>query len=124
LLNQKLAILLLEQQGHTVTVANNGKEAVAKWTEQEFDVILMDVQMVEMDGLEATAVIRTKEKHTNRHIPIVAMTAYAMKGDRERCLEAGMDDYVAKPIDRDQLYRVLREVATVAPGDEDRQTSG
>ena len=98
LVNQKLAIGLLEKHGHTVVVAANGKEAIAALTSQEFDVVLMDVEMPEMDGLEATAVIRVQEKQTGKHIPIVAMTAHAMKGDRERCLEAGMDEYVSKPI--------------------------
>ncbi len=108
--NQKLAIGLLEKHGHTVVVAANGKEAIAALTSQEFDVVLMDVEMPEMDGLEATAVIRVQEKQTGEHIPIVAMTAHAMKGDRERCLEAGMDDYVSKPIRSRQLFETLASV--------------
>ena len=108
--NQKLAIGLLEKHGHTVVVAANGKEAIAALTSQEFDVVLMDVEMPEMDGLEATAVIRVQEKQTGEHIPIVAMTAHAMKGDRERCLEAGMDEYVSKPIRAQQLFETLASV--------------
>jgi CheY-like chemotaxis protein len=98
LVNQKLAGGLLAKYGHTVVVANDGNEALAALEAQEFDLVLMDVQMPGMDGFEATAAIRAREKHSGRHVPIVAMTAHAMKGDRERCLEAGMDDYVAKPI--------------------------
>jgi CheY-like chemotaxis protein len=108
--NQKLAVGLLEKHGHSVVVACNGKEAVAAWAAQDFDVVLMDVEMPEMDGLEATAVIRVQEKQTGKHVPIVAMTAHAMKGDRERCLEAGMDDYVSKPIRARQLFDTLETV--------------
>ena len=84
--------------GHTVMVVANGRDAVLMLEEQEFDLVLMDVQMPEMDGFEATRVIREKEASTHQHIPIIAMTAHAMKGDRERCLAAGMDGYIAKPI--------------------------
>ena len=96
--NQRLAVKVLTKRGYHVVVAANGKEAVAEFEKEPFDVILMDVQMPEMDGFEATAVIREKEKEKGGHIPIIAMTAHAMKGDRERCLEAGMDEYVSKPI--------------------------
>jgi len=96
--NQKLATVILEKMGHTVTVAPNGKEALDAIENETFDLILMDVQMPEMDGFEATAAIREREKKTGEHIPIIAMTAHAMKGDKERCLQAGMDGYVAKPI--------------------------
>jgi CheY-like chemotaxis protein len=105
--NQKLAVALLERRGHQVTVVGNGKLAVAALSEAPFDVVLMDVQMPEMDGLEATAAIRSHEKKTGQHIPIVAMTAHAMKGDRERCLEAGMDGYVAKPIHPHELFAAV-----------------
>jgi CheY-like chemotaxis protein len=91
-------------------VAGNGKEAITTLASQEFDVVLMDVEMPEMDGLEATAVIRVKERRTGRHLPIIAMTAHAMAGDRERCLEAGMDDYVSKPIRAQQLFETLVSV--------------
>ncbi len=107
LVNQKLAIGLLERMGHSVTVAETGEEAVAIWEEGEFDLILMDVQMPRMDGLQATQLIRQREGSDLRHIPIVAMTAHAMAGDREKCLSAGMDDYVAKPVRKHQLLQVL-----------------
>jgi CheY-like chemotaxis protein len=97
-INQFVARRLLEKHGHTVTVAGNGYEAVSLLDGETFDLVLMDVQMPEMDGFEATAAIRVKENGTGRHIPIIAMTAHAMKGDEERCLQAGMDSYVPKPI--------------------------
>jgi len=108
--NQKLAVGLLEKYGHTVVVANHGREAIAAVQSREFDLILMDVEMPEMDGFEATAAIRAWENETGTHIPIVAMTAHAMKGDRERRLEAGMDDYVAKPIRAKQLFDTIETV--------------
>jgi PAS domain S-box-containing protein len=108
-INQKLALRLLEKQGHSVAIANDGKEAIARLEKEIFDLILMDVQMPGMDGLEATNLIRTREKTTGRHTPIVAMTAYAMKGDREACLDAGMDSYVTKPIRSEELYAAIRE---------------
>jgi two-component system, sensor histidine kinase and response regulator len=98
LVNQRLAIGLLEKFGHNVTVAINGAEAVEKYREGSFDVVLMDVQMPEMDGFEATAAIREIENQNQRRTPIIAMTAHAMVGDRQRCLDAGMDDYISKPI--------------------------
>jgi len=100
--NQKLAIRMLEKQGHTVTLAENGAQAIAIMEKQNFDLILMDVQMPEMGGLEATAIIRKREQG-KRQTPIVAMTAYALHGDRERCLAAGMDEYLSKPIRAQQL---------------------
>ena len=106
-INQKLALRLLEKHGHRVVVAGNGAEAIALWESQTFDLVLMDVQMPGMSGLEATATIRAGELQTGQHIPIVAMTAHAMKGDRERCLAAGMDDYIAKPIQAQQLYEMV-----------------
>jgi PAS domain S-box-containing protein len=105
--NQKLAINLLRKEGHRVVLASNGHEALAALGRQPFDLVLMDVQMPEMDGLQATLAIREKEKGTGRHLPILAMTAYAMKGDRERCLAAGMDGYVAKPICRTELLEAI-----------------
>jgi CheY-like chemotaxis protein len=119
LVNQKLAIGLMEKHGHSVAVANNGKEAIATLASQKFDVVLMDVEMPEMDGLEATAVIRVKEKQTGKHVPIIAMTAHAMKGDRERCLEAGMDAYVSKPIRARQLFETLESVLGAAASNRD-----
>jgi CheY-like chemotaxis protein len=95
--NQKVMLQLLKRLGHTATLAVNGAEAVAKAGQENFDLVLMDVHMPEMDGFEATRTIRRAEESTHAHIPIVAMTACAMKGDRERCLESGMDDYIGKP---------------------------
>ncbi len=93
-MNQRLAVKLLDKRGHEVVVVSTGRKAVDAVAQQAFDAVLMDVQMPEMDGFEATAVIRQREATTGRHVPIIAMTAHAMKGDRERCLEAGMDGYV------------------------------
>jgi signal transduction histidine kinase/ligand-binding sensor domain-containing protein/ActR/RegA family two-component response regulator len=110
LINQKLALAILEKLGHHVSIAMDGVEALAKW-QDKFDLIFMDVQMPEMDGLEATRRIRLHESKSSSHIPIIAMTAHAMKGDRERCLEAGMDDYVSKPVSRKKLCEVIRRHA-------------
>jgi len=116
LVNQKLVVRFLEQAGHQAVVAATGKEALKMWHEDSFDAILMDVQMPEMDGLDATASIRAAEKVLARpHVPIIAMTAHAMKGDRERCLEAGMDEYLAKPIVlRDLLDSITRAAQNTA----------
>ncbi|MBZ5592155.1 MAG: response regulator [Acidobacteriia bacterium] len=105
--NQVLARRLLAKRSHAVTTAGNGREALLLLERQEFDLILMDVQMPEMDGMEATGVIRTRERTTGGHLPIIAMTAHAMKGDQEQCLEAGMDGYVTKPIRPDELFRTI-----------------
>ncbi|MBF0526585.1 MAG: response regulator [Deltaproteobacteria bacterium] len=107
LVNQKLALVLLERQGHTVVIAGDGQKALAAWEKEPFDIILMDIQMPVMDGLKATAAIRAHERQTGRHIPIVAMTAYAMTGDKQRCIDAGMDDYLSKPINIQELYQVI-----------------
>ncbi len=96
--NQKVAVRLLEKVGHTVTVAGNGREALTALQRESYDLVLMDVQMPEMDGLEATSAIRQTEASTGVHLPILAMTAHSMRGDRERCLGAGMDGYISKPI--------------------------
>lgn len=109
-INRQLGVRLLEKLGHDVTVAKSGVEAVALWQSRPFDVVLMDVQMPEMDGFEATAAIREREAGANRRIPIIAVTAHAMKGDRERCLDAGMDDYVTKPIQMPELLRALDDI--------------
>ena len=106
-INQQVAVRLLEDRGHSVVVVNNGRAAVEQVAAQPFDVVLMDVQMPEMDGLEATAAIRQAEAQTGGHIPIVAMTAHAMKGDRDRFLAAGMDGYVAKPVRPHELYAAV-----------------
>jgi signal transduction histidine kinase/CheY-like chemotaxis protein len=113
--NQKLAVRLLEKQGHVVTVATDGREAVAAVERGDFDVVLMDVQMPNMSGLEAAAAIRILERGTGKHVPIVALTAHAMKGDEERCLKAGMDGYVAKPIHAGRLMEVIAEVTLAKP---------
>jgi PAS domain S-box-containing protein len=106
-INQILTQELLEQRGHTVRVANNGREALAVLKEQAIDVLLLDVQMPGMSGFEVAACIRAGERTTGRHLPIIALTARAMKGDRERCLEAGMDDYLPKPIQAEELFAVI-----------------
>jgi two-component system sensor histidine kinase/response regulator len=111
LVNQKVAVNLLQQRGHKVTVANNGREALDALDRESFDVVLMDIQMPSMDGFEATGIIREKERDSKGHIPIIAMTAHAMMGDRERCLEAGMDAYIAKPIRAKDLYETVEKTA-------------
>jgi signal transduction histidine kinase/DNA-binding response OmpR family regulator len=108
--NQKLALALLKKDGHHVVVANNGKEALTALESEEFNLVLMDVQMPEMDGIEATRQIRAGEVQTGNHVPIIAMTAHAMKGDRQRCLEVGMDEYVSKPIRAEQLFETMATV--------------
>jgi CheY-like chemotaxis protein len=109
--NQLLAIKLLEKQGHTVSLAANGKDAVDAFASgAKFDLILMDVQMPEVSGYEATRQIREMERGTGRHMPIIAMTAFAMADDRERCLAAGMDNYISKPI---KIRELIQLVATV-----------
>jgi signal transduction histidine kinase/DNA-binding response OmpR family regulator len=112
--NQRLAVSVLERRGHRVTVASNGREALAALDRQAFDLVLMDVQMPEMGGLEAAAAIRERERGTPSHVPIVAMTAHAMKGDRERCLAAGMDEYLTKPLDSRQLCLTVESLAAGA----------
>ena len=112
--NQKLAVRMLEKRGHTVIVANNGKEALETLKKDHFDLILMDVHMPEMDGFETTATIRAHERGNGKHIPIVAMTALAIQGDKERCLEAGMDSYVSKPIKSKELYDVVENLRLVS----------
>ena len=107
--NQRLAVRLLEKRGHRVTVAGNGREALEALEKESFDLVFMDVQMPEMDGLEATAAIREKEKTSGGHQPIIALTAHAMKGDREKCLAGGMDGYLAKPIRPQELEEILRD---------------
>jgi PAS domain S-box-containing protein len=112
--NQRLAARLLEKRGHSVTVTSNGREAVTALDKENFDVVLMDVQMPEMDGFEATAAIRSREKDTGGHLTIIAMTAHAMEGDREQCLAAGMDGYIAKPVKPQELYALLASLPTPA----------
>jgi CheY-like chemotaxis protein len=114
--NQRLAVHILERLGHQVQVARNGAEAVSLFEQSPFDLVLMDIQMPEMGGEEATRRIREIEAKRGGHIPIVAMTAHAMKGDRERFLESGMDEYVSKPISQERLREVLRTLGR--PGDD------
>jgi CheY-like chemotaxis protein len=109
-INQKVATRMLANAGHAVTVAGDGRAALELIERERFDVVLMDVQMPDMDGLQATAAIRAREAVHGRRLPIVAMTAHAMKGDQERCLAAGMDAYVAKPVRRNELLAVLAQV--------------
>ena len=109
--NQLVAIKLLEDRGHHVTLANNGREALTILSSHAFDVILMDIQMPEMNGIEATAAIRQGELGSGKHVPIIAMTANAMKGDREQFLDAGMDDYISKPIYSAKLQALLEKYA-------------
>jgi CheY-like chemotaxis protein len=113
--NQKVATRLLEKRGHHVVLAGNGNEALAALTQHSFDLVLMDVHMPSMDGFEATLAIREHEKTTGLHQSIVAMTALAMKGDRERCMAAGMDGYISKPIDLQQLDDVLDACSSRRP---------
>jgi signal transduction histidine kinase/DNA-binding response OmpR family regulator len=119
--NQRVATGILEKRGHTVVIASNGKEATQAVATQRFDLVLMDVQMPEMDGLEATREIRRTEAAAGGHTPIVAMTAHAMKGDRERCLEAGMDEYLTKPIQPAELLATIDRLAKSADRDDSRE---
>jgi signal transduction histidine kinase/AmiR/NasT family two-component response regulator len=109
-INQRVALRMLEKEGHHVTIAEDGKKALLAVEQNTFDLVLMDVQMPEMDGFETTSEIRAREQGTARHLPIIAMTARAIKGDRERCLASGMDDYVSKPVTSHELHRVLQAV--------------
>ena len=111
IVNQSLVIAVLGKGAHDIVLAADGKEALAAFQSQSFDLILMDVQMPVMDGLEATMAIRTAEKISGQHVPIVAMTAHAMKGDREHCIQAGMDDYLTKPLDLSALRAIVRKWA-------------
>ena len=118
--NQRLVSRLLEKRGHQVVVAANGREALEAVERQSFDIVLMDLQMPELDGFEATAALRAREADHGTHLPVIALTAHAMKGDRERCLAAGMDGYLSKPIRPQELDRLLKlhtkrsEMKTVA----------
>ncbi|MEK6304121.1 MAG: response regulator [Acidobacteriota bacterium] len=119
-INQRVAVGILEQEGHSVTVAANGKLALSALERERFDLVLMDVQMPVMTGLEAVAAIREQERATRAHIPVIAITAHAMDGDRQRCLDAGMDRYLAKPIRARELLKSIENLmsglAETAPG--------
>jgi len=110
LVNQTIATRLLERRGFQVELARDGREAVEKFRRKAFEAILMDVQMPEMDGFEATLAIRQIESAAGGHVPIIAMTAHAMKGDRERCLSAGMDGYISKPVRPAELVAAIRSL--------------
>lgn len=122
--DQKLATCLLERMGHKVELARNGHEVLEVLARTSVDLVLMDLQMPAMDGLEATAAIRAKEKEAGRHLPVIAMTAHALSEDREQCLEAGMDDYLPKPIHAGDLEKKIQEhlaaLAREAPPSEER----
>jgi CheY-like chemotaxis protein len=109
-INQRVAVRLLEKQGHSVATAANGRLAVEMTAAERFDLVLMDVQMPEMDGLEATRTIRGRERRSGGHLPILAMTAHALKGDAERCIAAGMDGYVSKPARPADLAAAIEKV--------------
>jgi len=116
--NQLVARRLLEKRGHTIVVANNGREALKLLGDAPpdwFGCVLMDVQMPEMGGFECTGIIREKERLAGGHLPIVAMTAHAMKGDDARCLAAGMDAYLSKPIEQDELFDVIERQLRLMP---------
>jgi CheY-like chemotaxis protein len=108
--NRRVALYILQKAGHSTVAVGNGQEALDALRQDPFDLVLMDVQMPVMDGFEATLAIRAEEAGTGRHLPIIAMTAHAMKGDRERCLAVGMDDYVSKPIHSADLLRAIRSL--------------
>jgi len=113
--NQKIVMRTLEKFQYTLSVANDGEEALEQWKNNPVDLILMDVQMPKMDGLQATQAIRELEKGTGKRVPIIALTAHAMKGDKERCLEAGMDDYLQKPVNpnilKERVIQIIRSSA-------------
>ncbi len=113
--NQRVATVMLEKWGHRVSIALNGRQAIAMFKRHHFDLVIMDVQMPEMDGLEATRAIREFERTAGTHVPIVALTAHAMRGDRDRCLASGMDAYVTKPIRSKELARVIYEMMDHKP---------
>jgi two-component system sensor histidine kinase/response regulator len=118
--NQRVAVALLARAGFATEVANNGNEALAALARIPFDLVLMDCQMPVMDGLEATRQLRSREQRSGGHIPVIAMTASAMEGDRERCLAAGMDDYLAKPVISAELYAKLARWLPSAEAGEER----
>ena len=122
-INQQVAVKMIEKFGGTTDIAQNGREALEKLVTSAYDLVFMDCQMPEMDGYEATRIIREKELNSGAHIPIIAMTANAMQGDREKCIDAGMDDYLAKPLRPEMLQTALvKWTNAVPPGQtEDRQ---
>lgn len=111
--NQQLALELLQMRGHNVRIAENGKEVLSALEREPFDVILMDLQMPVMDGFQTTAAVRERERKTGAHIPIIAITGSAMQGDRQRCLDAGMDGYLCKPIRFRELFETVEQFTAV-----------
>ncbi len=124
IVNQRLAVRLLEKRGHAVTVAGDGRETLAALEKQAFDLLLLDMQMPEMNGFDVAVAIREKERDTGKHLAIVAMTAHAMTGDRERCLAAGADGYVSKPVQPEELFKTIEEVLDGSNGGGDGHHSG
>ena len=114
--NRKLVVHLLTKRGHTVSVAGDGRKLLVLVLREQFDMVFMDVQMPRMDGFEATREVRRQEAQGAAHLPIVAMTAHAMDGDREWCLEAGMDDYISKPIDPAEMFAAIDRVMLLSAG--------
>jgi CheY-like chemotaxis protein len=114
LVNQVLAVRMLSKRGHSVEVVGNGREALGRLAAEPFDLLLTDMQMPEMDGFETAAAIREQEHQTGRHLPIIAMTAMAMKGDRERCLQVGMDGYVSKPMQQAELIEAIERFSPLS----------
>ncbi len=114
IVNQKLTSRLLEKRGHTIILASDGNEAMSLLERERVDLVLMDLQMPGMDGFQVTAAIREQEKATGARLPVFAITAYALKGDKERCLNAGMDGYIAKPIRANELYAVVENLTPLA----------
>jgi CheY-like chemotaxis protein len=112
--NQTLALRLLEKRGYKVSIAGDGQAALSVLEKERFDVVLMDIQMPGMDGFEATAAIRENEQLTGEHIPIIAMTAHALKGDQERCIAGGMDAYITKPIRTAELYAAIEKFVSAS----------
>ena len=113
-MNQIIVVRLMEKRGHSVEVAADGREALEKLRGDKFELVLMDVQMPRMGGFEAAAAIREMEKTQGGHLPIIAMTAHAMKGDRERCLAAGMDGYISKPFRIDELLKEIESITQLS----------
>jgi CheY-like chemotaxis protein len=114
--NQRLVARMLEKRGHAVEIASNGREAVERSGRGKFDVILMDVQMPELDGFDATRAIRAREKRLGVRTPVIALTAHALNDDRERCLSAGMDEFVSKPIEAPELFAALERAVSLGTG--------
>jgi len=123
-INQELARIVMEKQGHRVTIAANGMEAVEAFGSKRFDMIFMDIQMPVMDGFQATRAIRELERERGGHIPVVAMTAYAASGDRQKCLDAGMDSYISKPVMPEAIIAAINRYAGASPAADPQPSLG